>query len=192
MGGKKSLRAWVNVWSRRLHRWGAVAVFVPLGVVVVTGILLLVKKDVGWVQPATVRAGAIEDGEPLVDLEGVLSAAKGAPRAGIAGWGDVARVDIRPKDGTAKVVGTSRWEVQVELRGGRVVSEAYRRSDLIESLHDGSWFHDRVKMWVFLPSGVVLLGLWATGMYLWVLPIWARRAGAARRASVGRGGGVGV
>jgi hypothetical protein len=64
----------------------------------------------------------------------------------------------------------SRWEVQVDLESGEVLQVAYRRSDLLESLHDGSWFHDRAKLWVFLPVGFVVLGLWGTGIYLFFLP----------------------
>ena len=51
---------------------------------------------------------------------------------------------------------------------------AYRRSDLIESLHDGSWFHDRAKLWVFLPTAAVVLMLWGTGIYLFFLPLAVR------------------
>jgi hypothetical protein len=66
----------------------------------------------------------------------------------------------------------------VDARTGEVLQAAYRRSDLIESLHDGSYFDDGVKLWVFLPAGVVLLGLWGSGLYLFVLPVavrWSRR-----------------
>ncbi len=52
---------------------------------------------------------------------------------------------------------------------------AYRRSDLIESIHDGSFFHDRAKLWVFLPAGLILIGLWVTGVYLWLLPHLVKR-----------------
>jgi hypothetical protein len=89
-------------------------------------------------------------------------------------------VDIRPKDGIIKVTCKSRWEVQVDFQSGEVVQSAYRRSDLIESLHDGSWFGDAAKLYVFLPVAVVVLVLWATGVYLFVLPYsvrWRRAAG---------------
>jgi hypothetical protein len=53
---------------------------------------------------------------------------------------------------------------------------AYRRSDLMESLHDGSWFHPLAKLWIFLPAGVIVFVLWVTGIYLFLLPIRSRRA----------------
>jgi hypothetical protein len=58
------------------------------------------------------------------------------------------------------------------------VQVEYRRSDFIETLHDGSWFGDSVKLYVFLPVAIVVLGLWFTGMYLFALPYmvkWRRK-----------------
>ena len=77
----------------------------------------------------------------------------------------------------------SGWEVQVDLGSGRVLQTAYRRSDLIESIHDGSFFGgDWAKLGLFLPSGVVLLLLWCGGMWMWWVPFIAKRRMAARRA----------
>ena len=85
--------------------------------------------------------------------------------------------------GMVKVRCENRWEVQIDTATGEVLQVAYRRSDLIESMHDGSFFHEHAKLWIFLPSGVILLGLWLTGMYLWILPKWAKSAGRKRRAA---------
>jgi uncharacterized iron-regulated membrane protein len=161
----------LSALSRKLHRWGAALVAVPFLVVVVTGILLQVKKQAAWVQPPThTRDGR----EPTVSFDAVLAAVQSVPEAEVKTWKDVDRVDVRPKDGVAKVTCQNRYEVQVDFRTGEVVQAAYRRSDLIESLHDGSWFHDSAKLGVFLPAAVVVLGLWVTGMYLFALPLWVK------------------
>lgn len=39
---------------------------------------------------------------------------------------------------------------------------AYRRNELIESLHDGSWFHKHAKLWI-------------SGIYLFVAPLLKKR-----------------
>lgn len=144
----------------------------PLLVVVCTGLLLLVKKDVAWVQPPQAEGSGLP---PAVSFDGVLEAARSVPEAGVASWADIDRLDVRVGDGLIKVVTHERWEVQVCASTGAVLGAAYRRSDLIESLHDGSWFHAQAKYLVMLPSGLVLLGLWMTGVYLWVQPWWGRR-----------------
>jgi hypothetical protein len=74
--------------------------------------------------------------------------------------------------------------VQVDTNTGSVLQVAYRRSDLIESIHDGSFFHDQAKLWVFLPTAIIVLGLWVTGMYLFILPLAVRRRQASRTAQL--------
>ena len=83
----------------------------------------------------------------------------------------------------AKVQCNNRWEVQVDLSSGEVLAANYRRSDFIESLHDGSFFSDGAKLWLFLPNGLILLGLWFTGVYLWWLPVGARRKKRMKKAA---------
>lgn len=162
--------------TRRIHRWGAIAVGLPLLLVIGSGLLLQVKKQFPWVQPAEQRTAVPT---PSVPWDVILAAAKAMPEAGVTGWEDIDRLDVRPGKGILKVITTSRWEAQLALADGAVLQVAYRRSDLIEQLHDGSFFGDAAKLWIFLPSGIVLFALWATGLYLWVLP-WLTRRKRAR------------
>jgi hypothetical protein len=162
--------------SRRLHRWGAIGASLTVVLVIGSGILLQVKKQFPWVQPAEQRTAVHT---PSVPWDVILAAAQAMPEAGVAGWEDIDRLDVRPGKGILKIITKSRWEAQLALADGAVLQVAYRRSDLVESLHDGSFFGDAAKLWLFLPSGVVLLGLWMTGIYLWVLP-WLTKRKRAR------------
>lgn len=161
----------LRIWNRTLHRWGAVATALPFILVIGTGILLQVKKQVPWVQPREQRT---ESHAPTLTMEQIITSARAVPEAQVASWDDIDRLDVRPGKGIVKVIAKNRWELQLDLADGRVLQSTYRRSDLIESLHDGSFFSDAAKLWVFLPSGVIVLGLWITGVYLWLLPIRAR------------------
>lgn len=165
-----------SVLQRRLHRWGSILISLPLLLVVATGILLQLKKDVEWIQP---RENKGRSGEMAATFDRILQALQAVPEAGVATWADVNRLDVRPDKGMIKVWCRNNWEVQVDTSTAAVLQVAYRRSDLIESLHDGSWFHDAVKRWVFLPAAVILLGLWLTGIYLFILPHWVRLRRAA-------------
>jgi len=145
---------------------------VPLLVVIGSGILLQLKKEVDWIQPPTTSGSG---SAPSIPFDAILAAAQTVPQAQITGWSDVDRLDVRPTKGVVKVRATNHWEVQVDTATGEVVQVAYRRSDLIESIHDGSFFAGTVKLWIFLPSAGILLGLWGTGVYLWWLPHGVRR-----------------
>ena len=180
---RNPVRKAFNTWSRKLHRWGAIAAALPLLIVIGSGVLLQLKKDWAWVQPPTQRGV----GELALTFDEILAVAVEVEEAGWSGWDDIDRLDVRPDRGVEKVRGNNRWEVQIDTSTGEVLSSTYRRSDLIESIHDGSWFHDAAKLWIFLPSGVILFALWITGMYLWILPIWTRRRGRIRRAAKAAG-----
>lgn len=171
-----------HLWSRKSHRWGAVMIALPFLLVLVTGILLQIKKQVPWVQPPTQRGSSKT---PAIAWTALLEAAKSQPESEIVGWGDIERIDVQPARGVAKIQAKNRWEIQIDIATGAVLQTAYRRSDLIESLHDGSFFDDRAKIWVFLPVACVVLGLWFTGLYLFFLPYyvkWKRRRQSTRAA----------
>lgn len=172
-----------RILNRRLHRWGAIGVALPFLIMLASGLLLQLKKQLDWVQPAE-RRGAASEAVTTLSLPQVLARVRQIPHVGIQSWADVDRIDVRPAKNMMKVVSLTRWEVQLDLVTAEILQVAYRRSDLIESIHDGSWFHPAAKLAVFLPTGAVVMGLWLTGMYLWILPYRARRR---RRLAHGTG-----
>jgi uncharacterized iron-regulated membrane protein len=157
--------------NRDIHRWGSILIALPSAVIISTGVMLQLKKESAWIQPTT-KEGSSK--ELSVSFDRILSATQGVPEAGVNSWDDIDRVDVRPGKGMLKVRCSNRWEVQLDAKTGDVLQVAYRRSDLIESIHDGSFFHDRVKLWVFLPVALVLSILWLTGIYLFFLPYYAK------------------
>ncbi|HYN06382.1 MAG TPA: PepSY domain-containing protein [Vicinamibacterales bacterium] len=169
----------LNVLNRRIHYWASFAVAIPMLVMICTGLLLQMKKNWAWVQPVEQRGtGKV----PAIDLEGILTAVKGTPGMHVQSWDDVNRLDLRPGRGVGKVWLNNGYEVQVDLGTGKVLQTAYRRSDLIESIHDGSFFGgDWTKLGLFLPTGIVLFALWLGGMWMWWVPFIAKRRRAAAR-----------
>jgi len=159
---------------RKLHRWGAILIALPFLIVLITGLLLQVKKEFDWIQPPS-KAGSISNLTPAIDFKNILEVSKSVEEAGISSWENIDRLDVRPDKGIVKVRSNKGWELQIDLGTGMVLSSNKRRADLIESIHDGSWFHDRAKLWVFLPSALVVTILWITGIYLFLLPYFAKR-----------------
>lgn len=155
--------------NRKVHYWLSIVVALPLVVTAVTGLLLQFKKQLPWVQPAEQRGTA---GPPGISFEQVLAASRSIPDAGVTTWEDIKRIDVRPDRGLLKVTTATNWEVQIDTTTGRVLQAAYRRSDMLEAMHDGSFFTTFAKYGLFIPSGICLLVLWATGLYLFVMPLW--------------------
>ena len=144
----------------------------PIIVVIGSGLLLQVKKQFTWIQPKTISGDSITPELSFVDI---LKIAQSVPESGIDEWADVDRLDIRPGKGVIKIRAENRWEIQVDQKTGEVLQVEYRRSDLIESIHDGSFFHEHAKLWLFFPAAIILTILWLTGVYMFILPFYVRR-----------------
>ena len=157
--------------NRDIHRWGSIPIAIPVIVVIVTGVILQLKKESAWIQPPTQKGST---NEISLSFDEVLAATRDVHDVEVENWDDIDRVDVRPAKGMLKVRCKNNWEVQLDSKTGEVLQVAYRRSDLIESIHDGSFFHNRIKLGVFLPAASVLGVLWLTGIYLFFLPYYAK------------------
>ena len=162
----------LNLLNRKVHYWASIAVAVPILIVIVSGIMLQTKKQFEWIQPIELRGTSKT---PTISLPQVLEISKTVAEAEIKTWDDINRLDVRPSRGMLKVRANNNWEIQIDTATGAILQTAYRRSDIIETIHDGSFFHDWVKMGIFLPAGLILLLLWLTGIYLFALPYLVKR-----------------
>jgi len=158
--------------NRKIHYWGALACAIPLIIISVTGVLLLLKKEFNWIQPPTIKG---ETKVPNIDFNDILLNLKKSDQLNINSWKQIKRLDVRPSKGVIKIQLKDNWEVQMDHQSGEILHVAFRRSDIIESIHDGSYFHDLAKLWLFLPAALILILLWITGMYLFAITELAKQ-----------------
>jgi uncharacterized iron-regulated membrane protein len=159
---------------RKIHYWASLFLLVSVFVIAGTGSLLALKKDFAALQPPT-RTGS-RPGLPERTMASLVPSIAAAPGHEGTTWEDIDRIDIRPADGIAKVVLHSRTELQVDLHSGEVLQIGYRTSDLLETIHDFSFVGGWAKYVFSFGSGIALLVMGGTGVYLFVLPFLARRA----------------
>ena len=136
-----------------------------------SGIMLQLKKQSNWIQP---NVDITSSSKPIM-LQSYLDAVSSVKEANISSWDDIERIDIRPGKGIAKIKSKNNWEIQIDIETTEIYAKNYRRSDIIESIHDGSFFSEVVKYGWFLPSGILLLILSLTGIYMFFIPILIRR-----------------
>lgn len=163
----------LNKLLRKIHYWGSLFIMLQMGLIIGAGLLLMLKKEIAWIQPPT-QKGIERIEVPALPIATLFDIARGVPELDVETWDELARADIKPGKGVAKFVGENNWEVQIDTHSGEIMQIAFRRSDIIESLHDGSYFADWVKLYIFFPSGIILLLLWGTGIYLFFLPRFKR------------------
>lgn len=164
---------------RKIHYWVSLPIFFTIFLIATTGATLALKKDFAALQPATQQGARPGDlSRPVADL---VAAVRTVPRYREATWRDVDRIDIRPEDGVAKVILRDRTEVQVDLSTGQALQTGFRTSDWLETLHDFSIFGGWAKYVFSFGTGLLLLLMAGTGVYLFLLPFLARRRKARGR-----------
>ncbi|MCI5045140.1 MAG: PepSY domain-containing protein [Aquisalinus sp.] len=174
-----------QVLLRKIHHWGSLFIMLQMGLVIGAGLLLILKKEFEWIQPPTMKGEARTD-IPSKTIEELFLIAQGIEELDLDEWSELSRVDFKPDKGVVKFVSPNNWEAQIDTTNGEVLQVKFRRSDIIEALHDGSYFGEWVKLYVFFPSGVILLILWGTGIYLFILPHWKRAQRRHKRSSTAK------
>lgn len=169
---------------RQIHYWLSALIIIQFIIIAGSGSLLLLKKQFSWIQPPT-QAGSTDT--PTISFDRILKIARSVGVAEITDWKDIDRLDVRPAHGMLKIRAKNGWEIQVDTSMGNVLQTSYRRSELIESIHDGTYFYDFMKLWVFFPTAIILIIIWATGVYLFALPFWmkAKKRGKMKSAQSG-------
>jgi len=158
--------------NRLVHKWVSIVIAIPLLVVFITGILLLTKKEFAFIQPPTARG---EGTIPSINFDQVLSIANTVERAQINNWDDIDRLDVRPSKGIIKIRSRNLIEIQVDSRTGDILHVAKRRSDFIESIHDGTFFQKKANLWLMLPIAITALVMSVTGIIMFFIPYLKRK-----------------
>ncbi len=158
-------------FNRTTHKWASVIIALPLLLVIITGILLLVRKEFAALQPPSQQGISAT---PSISFEQILEAAKSVKEAEVSSWQDIDRLDVRPSKGLIKIRANNSWEIQIDSSNASVLQVAYRRSEWIESLHDATFFQQSANLWLMLPVAIGLFLLWLTGMYLFFLPYYKK------------------
>lgn len=157
--------------NRSTHKWVSVVVAIPLLIILVTGILLLVKKEFSYLQPPSAKG--IQQ-VPSISFDQILRQTKTIKEAQVTSWEDIDRLDVRPAKGIVKIRTISQWEVQLDSSTAEILHVAYRRSDVIEQIHDGTYWQKNANLWFTLPVAIALLLISITGLILFFYPYFKR------------------
>jgi uncharacterized iron-regulated membrane protein len=170
----------LNKLNRNIHKWLSITITIPFIVILVSGILLLVKKEVSYLQPATHKGST---STPTISFDDILNSAKMVPQANIVDWSSIDRLDVRPSKGVIKIRTISNWEIQLDAASGKVLNVAFRRSDIIEKLHDGTYWQAKANLWFTLPVALSLLLISITGIVLFSISYVKRYQSRQKKGS---------
>jgi uncharacterized iron-regulated membrane protein len=161
--------------TRSLHRWIGFLASLFLAVISVTGFFLAMKDRFAFMRPPVQDAAKLERVEEILPVSQVLSIAFGAGHAELSEVGEVDRVDYRPGDNVFKVVSKDGYrEVQVDGTQGSIVSDAFRNDQMMEDIHDMSFFADLAHGYLLPTVAIGLLLLSLSGIVIFITPIVRR------------------
>ena len=164
-GEKIGMRSYKIIWE--MHKWIGIVSALLLMNVSITGLLLLEKKQFAWLQPPTQTGtpGTVAD---FITVQELLTSVAQLQHPDFPDVAAIERIDFRPNKCVFKVRSKHHCaEIQVDAIDGRILSVATRRSDLIEALHDGSWFGPWMHGILMPLAAIANFLLVITGLYLW-------------------------
>lgn len=161
--------------TRSLHRWIGFVSSLFLAVISVTGFFLAMKGQFAFMRPPVQEAAKVERAEDILPMAQILQIAFDAGHPELSELKEVDRVDYRPKDNVFKVVSKDGYrEVQVGGADGKIVSDAFRNDQLMEDIHDMSFFADAAHGYLLPVVAVGLCFLSISGIIIFLTPIVRR------------------
>ncbi len=159
--------------NRKIHFWGSIICVIPTLIIIVSGLFLLLRKDIAWIQPTT----NFGQGKfPTLEFAQILEISKNVEVSQIKDWQDISRIDVSLKYGIMKILAKNNYEIQIDFQSGEILQVAKRRSGIIEEIHDGSFFHKNFPLTIFFPSSLLLLIIALTGIYIFIRTILTKKS----------------
>ncbi|MFZ1454607.1 MAG: PepSY-associated TM helix domain-containing protein [Saprospiraceae bacterium] len=169
---------------RKIHRIFGIWLFLFLFVTGATGLLLGWKKNSFGLILAETTSGVSRDVQGFLLLDTIISISENHARLHFQnGEHEIDRIEVRPDKGIVKVNFKNNYKgLQIDATNGKILKVESRNSDLIEHIHDGSWF-DRTfglssgifKLIYTSLCGIGLIVFTVSGFWLWYGPKLIRR-----------------
>ena len=145
-----------NLW-RKLHRYVALAVLIPMTIIAVTGTVLLYRNQFEFIQPSLVKSESVE-GSQLLTLESITEQ---------FGKENIEQIIYKPSKGTLAVRLIDATEAQIHPQTGEVLKSAKRRTNFLIELHQGSWMGAFGQLGIHFLGGLGLIFLIVSGIVIY-------------------------
>jgi uncharacterized iron-regulated membrane protein len=176
-------------WWRQAHKVVGIGAAFFLLVMAVTGFLLSLKGEIAWMRPPVGKAEKVESLAEVVSLDVVTQSALAVGRPDLRSVDDIDRIDYRPGKNIFKVISAKGYsEVQVDGKTGQVVAVGNRNDQLVEDIHDLSFFDERLRTTVSPVIALALAMMAISGVVIWTVPIFRRRKHAQSAGTQGKRG----
>lgn len=162
-------------WLRNLHKIIGLICCLFLCVISLTGFFLAMKSRFGWIRPDAQAGTEFAHPSELAPIHLVLDAAFAAGFSEVKVIEDIDRLEFHAEDRIWKILSKEGFrEIQIDGVTTEVLSRGQRNDQMLEQLHDMSffsdWLHDLVLPLV--AGGLFLLSL--SGVIMYMVPVFRR------------------
>lgn len=145
---------------RRLHAKVSVIIFVPLLIIVLTGVILQLRQQFNIIQPKTSRL-------PLQAFDQVIAPGKILEKHNLKSQ-EVSQFIFKPKHFIYLIRFKDGMQWQVHPLTNEVIKKSKRYTGVLIELHQGSFFGRWYMYFIALTSSLGLLFLMYTGMKIYL------------------------
>ncbi|PCJ16415.1 MAG: hypothetical protein COB02_16245 [Candidatus Cloacimonadota bacterium] len=148
---------------RKIHRIIGLLIIIPMTITVCTGILLILRSYIPWVQPASIKQDIPKS---WISIEQTYKVLLNQPKSLVKNWKDIKSIKISPSKGLIQVRTKQGLQIQINGGNGKILEIAPRRSSFLIKLHEGSYWSSNIRDFIVMPSSIGLLLLILTGIIL--------------------------
>lgn len=142
-------------------------------VILFSGILLLLRKDISFIRPQTIKTNSKE---VLLSPNEILNISKNLNEANIKDWNDISHYRTYYNKGYVLVRTINGYQIQIDGVSGDVLSHGENLSEWLIKLHEGSLFGNIGVYGIYLPASFLFLILLITGLYLYFVKRPAKKS----------------
>ncbi len=162
-------------WLRNLHKLIGLFACLFLCALSLTGFFLAMKSRFGWIRPEAQSGTEYASTAELAPIHVVLDAAFSAGFEEVKTVEDIDRLELHAEDRIWKVLSKENYrEIQIDGVTGEILSRGQRNDQLLEQLHDFSFFSDTLHDWVLPLIAFALFILSLSGVIMYLVPVFRR------------------
>ncbi|MCW5936452.1 MAG: PepSY domain-containing protein [Fimbriimonadaceae bacterium] len=160
---------------RTLHKWVGLVCSLFLALISATGFLLAIKAKLDWVRPPTMSGGEVQSLSEVVSVQKAVDAVVALGHPEIQSIDDLDRFEYHADKNVYKLISKDNYlEAQVCGLTADVLSTGRRNDQLLEDIHDMSFFSEGANEWLLPVVAAGLFVLSVSGIVIFAVPIFRR------------------
>lgn len=148
---------------RKWHRVIGLIISMPMLLTCITGTFLIMRSHLSFIQPSKTNKQSISLFS-IAPVSEVLRVAEKKQK------GKITSIIFYPKKGYFSVRTDSDYEMRLHGESLKILTEGPKLTGWLIKLHEGSFFSEIVRDYIFLPSAFGLLILIVSGIYIYIEP----------------------